>query len=60
MKLPFIFIWNFYFVFINKTPLHIAIEKGDANVVKFLLKNKFIDVNLKSILIYIFSYSFFN
>ena len=34
---------------IDRTPLHIAIEKGKSEIVKLLLTRKELDVNIKSI-----------
>lgn len=51
----FEFLWNFFYFILNeKTPLQIAIEKGNAEIIKLLLKCQNIDVNLKSILIFYF------
>lgn len=39
---------------INKTALHIAIEKDNIDVVRLLLNNKNIDICIKQINIYLF------
>lgn len=36
-------------LFLNRTPLHIAIIKKDVDIVKILLNDPNIDVNLKTI-----------
>lgn len=36
-------------LFVNKTALHIAIQKGFTDIVKILLSNSNIDVNSKSV-----------
>lgn len=38
-----------FLCFINKTPLYIAVEKGNIDVVQVLLANKDVNVNIKSI-----------
>ena len=37
-------------IYFNKSSLHIAIEKGNAEIVKILLDQQDIDVNITSIL----------
>ena len=41
---------------INKTPLFIAIKKGNYEIVQLLFMNEKIDINDKSILICFFNY----
>ena len=40
--------------FLNRTALHIAVEKGNLEVVQLLLERKEIDVNIKEIFLLIF------
>ena len=35
----------YYFFFLNKTPLYIAVENGNSEIVKLLLNENNIDVN---------------
>lgn len=39
-----------FYYFLNKTALFIAAEKGNADIVKLLLKHPKIDINMISIL----------
>ena len=39
----------------NKTPLYIAVEKGNRDIVQFLIANENIDVNIANILILIYN-----
>lgn len=41
----------FFYTISNKAPLHIAIEKGNLDVVQSLLSNPNIDVNCESVFI---------
>lgn len=45
---------KFLILDINKTPLHIAVLKKNINLIKLLLKQKGIDINVKSVLIFFF------
>ena len=47
------FEWCFFYTISNKAPLHIAIEKGNLDVVQTLLSNPNIDVNCESVFIII-------
>ena len=38
------------YFFLNKTALHIAVEKGDPEIVQNILMHESVDVNAKSIL----------
>lgn len=50
MKLSFGFLMKFpLYFFLNRTPLHIAIEKANNDIVQQLLSCEKLDVNLKSI-----------
>lgn len=39
---------------LEKTPLHIAVQKRNFEIIQLLLKQKKIDVNIKTVLIKIF------
>ena len=41
---------KFLILDINKTPLHIAVLKKNINLIKLLLKQEGIDINVKSVL----------
>lgn len=49
MKLLIIFLMIFQIIFLNKTPLHIALEKGNAEIVELLLSMPNIDLNVQLI-----------
>lgn len=57
---------KFYFKYLNeilfdwtyRAALHLAIAKGKKEIVELLLNHHKIDVNLKSILIFVFLYNF--
>lgn len=34
-----------FLIFMNRTPLHYAAEKGDLDLVKFILQQKGVDLN---------------
>lgn len=37
----------FFFIFVHRTALHIAIDKENMEIIKLLLENTNIDINLK-------------
>ena len=43
-------------LFLNKTALHLAVERNNLEIVRLLLQNPQINVNIKTILILIFNY----
>ena len=45
---------KFVIFFVHKTAFHIAVEKGDVEMIKLLLNSERIDANLKSISILIY------
>lgn len=51
-------LWNFLKTFLNNTPLILASEKGHDEIVKALLSHKDIDVNIKNVFSFFFSFSF--
>lgn len=40
---------KFYYLILNRTPLHIAIEKDNAEIIKLLVENEQFDPNIKYI-----------
>lgn len=44
---------KFLSIIFNKTPLYIAVEKGNRDIVQLLIANENIDVNIANILIFI-------
>ena len=45
-------------IYIDKTALYLAIEKGNIEIIKLLLKNNELDINCININIAIFSYNY--
>lgn len=58
MVLYKLIIWNFNINIINKTALHLAVEKGNTEIVQMLLSNKRVNINSETILISIILTSF--
>ena len=58
MVLYQLIIWNFNINIINKTALHLAVEKGNTEIVQMLLSNKRVNINSETILISIILTSF--
>ena len=48
------FKFNKIYLFINKTPLHLAIEKGNYKIIEFLLSKDYININYPYIYIQYF------
>lgn len=47
---------KFFILFLNKTALHLAVERNNLDIVRLLLQNPQINVNIKTILSSIFNY----
>ena len=58
MVLYKLIIWNFNINIINKTALHLAVEKGNTEIVQMLLSNKRVNINSETISISIILTSF--
>lgn len=49
---------KFYYLIFNRTPLHIAIEKDNAEIIKLLVENEQFDPNIKYISLFFCFISF--
>lgn len=54
MKFNTLHLNEIFYLLFHKTPLHIAVEKRNAEIVQLLLQNQETKVNSKSIFIQIF------
>lgn len=47
---------KFIYILFNKTSLHIAVEKGNFQMVELLLTRKDIDINIKNEILKLFNF----
>lgn len=56
MKLIIIFLIKLKFIYIKKAAIHIAVEKGNTEIISLLLNHQNVDVNERTILIFLIDY----